>query len=224
MRASVHTPMTKHKIKIRVHTTMMTGHREIQQANVNSVLEGLEWFETKIALNDLAIQCWVRGCFTTRLSPADMSTMRKRTRSRRTSRTAKSGGRKRSTRMKATMTQRPMKRPNSRRGFSTLAKFAKKLTAVVNEVARQPLPACKIVNANRASVSIFICFDWALWFQKSTKTKTTSQPMPTIKKIDMKEAMVVFSAGARTKATGTEVTIMRKLAILKTMLCVCTHM
>mmetsp|Transcript_14924 Transcript_14924/g.28859 ORF Transcript_14924/g.28859 Transcript_14924/m.28859 type:complete len:161 (-) Transcript_14924:692-1174(-) len=56
----------------------------------------------------------------------------------------RAGGRRSSSKMNDAMTQRPMKAPNSRRGCSTLAKFAKKLTEVVSEVARQALPACAI--------------------------------------------------------------------------------
>mmetsp|Transcript_117696 Transcript_117696/g.333580 ORF Transcript_117696/g.333580 Transcript_117696/m.333580 type:complete len:574 (-) Transcript_117696:588-2309(-) len=131
-----------------------------------------------------------------------------------------SGGRKSRTSTKALITQRPMKSPNSRSGCRQLAKFAKKLTEVVSDVARQLFPACASIHTTRSSSLL----NWALWFQKSTNTKTTSLPMPRMMKTERKDAMVVFPAGVRTYAMGTEAKMMRKQARLSLRLRMWNHM
>jgi len=54
---------------------------------------------------------------------------------------AMSGSRITVSRTQQSSTQRPMKKPNSRSGFSTMARFARKETAVVAVVAREAFPA-----------------------------------------------------------------------------------
>jgi len=133
--------------------------------------------------------------------PLEMSTTRRLTLPREEDRSAttRSGGRKSRTIRKAPMTHRPMKRPNSRSGCSTLARFAKKLTDVVSDVARHALPACTRRKATRASAAALPPAERrSLWAQKSVKTKTTSLPIPVMRKRERKEAMVVFEAGTST--------------------------
>mmetsp|Transcript_61081 Transcript_61081/g.177015 ORF Transcript_61081/g.177015 Transcript_61081/m.177015 type:complete len:326 (-) Transcript_61081:2339-3316(-) len=105
-----------------------------------------------------------------------------------------SGGTNIVTKTKLLSTHKPMKRPNSRRGWRALAMLAKKLTAVVIEVAKQLFPAWMMTKTRRVSTS----FKRALCAQKSQKTKSESTPMPVIKNTARKEARVVFTAGVMT--------------------------
>mmetsp|Transcript_117789 Transcript_117789/g.367000 ORF Transcript_117789/g.367000 Transcript_117789/m.367000 type:complete len:331 (-) Transcript_117789:152-1144(-) len=129
-------------------------------------------------------------------SPLEMSTTRRFTLCPFLSRSkiTNIGGRKSRTKRKVPMTHRPMNMPNSRSGCSTLARFAKKLTDVVSDVARHALPACAMRKAIRASGSSRC----ALWPQKSWKTKTTSLPTPVMRNSARKDTTVVFAAGVST--------------------------
>mmetsp|Transcript_66720 Transcript_66720/g.192754 ORF Transcript_66720/g.192754 Transcript_66720/m.192754 type:complete len:413 (-) Transcript_66720:311-1549(-) len=109
------------------------------------------------------------------------------------------------------VTHSPMNNPNSRSGCRALKRFAKKLTDVVRDVARQLLPARTIVQAKRISTSS----QRALCFQKSLKTKMMSMSMTVIKNNDIKDANVVFAMGTRTNATGTEAKIVKKAPAVK---------
>mmetsp|Transcript_63749 Transcript_63749/g.137137 ORF Transcript_63749/g.137137 Transcript_63749/m.137137 type:complete len:221 (+) Transcript_63749:2091-2753(+) len=138
------------------------------------------------------------------------------------SRNANNGGRKRHARTQTDKTQRPMKRPNSRRGCKTLTMFAKKLAAVVKDVAKQFQPAFDKVQANL--LFIFRPTTPQLWSQKSQNTNTTSLPMPAMRKRDRKDVIVVFSVGVNAYPSGTAQNIMMMEHPLMTTLRVCTHM
>jgi len=118
------------------------------------------------------------------------------------------------------MTHNPMNNPNSRSGCNELAKFAKKLTDVVTDVAKQLFPACAIIHTILSSMR-FRCL---LWTQKPTKTNMTSMSMTVMRNTDENEASVVRSAGQSTYATGTEPKTMQKHAKLITTLFMWIHM
>mmetsp|Transcript_98919 Transcript_98919/g.280207 ORF Transcript_98919/g.280207 Transcript_98919/m.280207 type:complete len:418 (+) Transcript_98919:424-1677(+) len=88
------------------------------------------------------------------LSWTETSTTRSRTRSARLSSITMRGGMKRTLSTNTLMTHRPMNSPNSRSGCKQLARFAKKLIDVVNDVARQLFPACARNQGSRACRSL----------------------------------------------------------------------
>mmetsp|Transcript_62659 Transcript_62659/g.175137 ORF Transcript_62659/g.175137 Transcript_62659/m.175137 type:complete len:307 (-) Transcript_62659:791-1711(-) len=184
--ASIATPTKNTITKTVEKSTMHLGHRPTSCVSRSS---GTEW---------LCFSCSSSMMHNSPLCPSDTSKLRGATlflfRILLFSRVTRIEGMKSMTKPSTHMTQSPMKRPNSRKGCSTLARLAKKLTAVARDVAKQALPACDSMKAKRSSN----CQRCTLWFQKSTKTKTTSLPMPTTKKIERNEAMVVFAAGVRT--------------------------
>mmetsp|Transcript_130870 Transcript_130870/g.326535 ORF Transcript_130870/g.326535 Transcript_130870/m.326535 type:complete len:295 (-) Transcript_130870:477-1361(-) len=132
-------------------TTMTRGHLEIQYTKAINFVECPSLLDIIPITEELQEGLIVEDdgrCFRTSkvpISPCEMSTTQRRTFSFRISRAASKGGKKSITRTSALMTQSPMKRPNSRRGLRTLAKFVKKLAEVVNDVARQAFPACRMV-------------------------------------------------------------------------------
>mmetsp|Transcript_53990 Transcript_53990/g.126681 ORF Transcript_53990/g.126681 Transcript_53990/m.126681 type:complete len:241 (-) Transcript_53990:2146-2868(-) len=192
--ALVTTPMTDVMKKMAVIARMLFGQPAMPPANVKrSPCIMLSFFFP--AAFGLLLACG--SCCTTDsepLSPQEMSTVRALTAfSLRCSATTRSGGRISSTRLKANITQRPINIPNSRSGCSALAKLAKKLNAVVIDVARQLSPAWTIIHMRRQSMSLPLDCS-----QKSVKTNTTSQPIPVMRNTDKKDAIVAFSAGVQT--------------------------
>mmetsp|Transcript_4780 Transcript_4780/g.12644 ORF Transcript_4780/g.12644 Transcript_4780/m.12644 type:complete len:123 (+) Transcript_4780:3083-3451(+) len=109
------------------------------------------------------------------------------------------------------MMHKPMKKPNSRSGLSTEAKFEKKEAAVVTEVARHAVPAFKYKLFTR-SARLSRSLEQS---QNVMKTIATSAPKPAMKNSERKEAPVTrfdpLMAAARTKATGME-SMDRKIA------------
>mmetsp|Transcript_52501 Transcript_52501/g.135937 ORF Transcript_52501/g.135937 Transcript_52501/m.135937 type:complete len:212 (+) Transcript_52501:587-1222(+) len=86
------------------------------------------------------------------------------------------------------MTHKPMKKPNSRKGLSTEARLAKNDTAVVADVTSEALPAWYRVQLMRPFTVFLISLES---LQKSVNTKTTSLPKPTIKNNDKPETTCI---------------------------------
>mmetsp|Transcript_125830 Transcript_125830/g.361846 ORF Transcript_125830/g.361846 Transcript_125830/m.361846 type:complete len:218 (-) Transcript_125830:278-931(-) len=93
-------------------------------------------------------------------------------------------GKRRLSNNHTTIMQTPMKKPKSRKGLSTEARFAKKEIAVVADVTREALPAWYTVQHRRSTRKWCTVADS---FHKSTYTKKTSAPKPTMRKIDRNE-------------------------------------
>mmetsp|Transcript_15406 Transcript_15406/g.44111 ORF Transcript_15406/g.44111 Transcript_15406/m.44111 type:complete len:218 (-) Transcript_15406:711-1364(-) len=157
----VATPTTKMNMSRTVTMSSVMGHLAMQATSFRSSARAHVWPGARLPPRLQHAQSPGLGPAPgTRASashwPLEMSTTRRLTRGppgAKRSAITRSGGRKSSTIRNAPRTQRPMNIPNSRRGCSTLARFAKKLTDVVREVARQAFPACAMRKATRASRS-----------------------------------------------------------------------
>mmetsp|Transcript_17975 Transcript_17975/g.35147 ORF Transcript_17975/g.35147 Transcript_17975/m.35147 type:complete len:330 (-) Transcript_17975:1149-2138(-) len=135
---------------------------------------------------------------------------------RRRSLTAQKGKNMRVSRIQTNKTQRPMKRPNSRKARSTDARFAKNEMEVVNVEAKVDLPACCRVQIKRSASPALMFADWC---QKSEYTNAESHPRPTIKNRLRKEAtfMLVMPvmAAKTTYARGTDSTMTKRPTMLR---------